>query len=191
MKNEGAATPAKTKTEEANALTTTTDEGNDVGFKPILVEAEKMFERLAEITRETGHRAFEFFQRRGGEFGRELDDWFRAESEVLLPIKVEVTETDDQINVRVAIPGFKPKDIEVSVKENILILSGETESSKKREDENMVFSEFRSNKFCRQIRLSSDVDADKVAANLKDGVLQLTLPKLPVREAKQVPVNAS
>jgi HSP20 family protein len=197
MKNEGAVTTAKTKTEETNkpeALTTTSktlDEGKADGFKPMLVKAEKMFERLADITRETAHKAYEIFQRRGGEFGRELDDWFRAESEVLLPVKVEITETDDQINVRAAVPGFKPEDIEVSVKDNILILSGETESSEKREDENMVFSEFRSNKFCRQLTLSSEVDEEKVAANLKEGVLQLTLPKVPAKEATNVPVNAT
>lgn len=197
MKNEGAATTAKTTTEEPNenkALTTTpktTKEGKAEGFKPVLVKAEKMFERLADITKETAHKAFEIFQRRGGEFGRELDDWFRAESEVLLPVKVEVTETDDRINVRAAVPGFKSEDIEVSVKDNILILSGETESSEKREDENMVFSEFRSNKFCRQLTLSSEVDEKKVEAKLKDGVLQLALPKVPAKEATQVPVNAT
>jgi HSP20 family protein len=194
MNNEGAATSAKATNDEEKALTTTTktaDEGKAEGFKPMLVKAEKMFERLAEITKETAHKAFEIFQRRGGEFGRELDDWFSAESEVLLPVKVEVTETDKQINVRAAVPGFKPEDIEVTVKDNILILSGETESREKREDENTVFSEFRSNKFCRQLTLSSEVDEDKVAANLKDGVLQLTLPKVPAKEATQVPVNAT
>jgi HSP20 family protein len=194
MKNEGAAAAAKTTNEETNALTTTSKEeleGKPNGFKPILVEAEKMFERLADITKETAHKAFEFFQRRGGELGHEIDDWFRAESEVLLPVTVEVTETDEQINIRAAVPGFKAEDIEVSVRDNILILSGETESRDKGEDENTVFSEWRSNKFCRQLRLTCEVDAEKVAANLKDGVLQLTLPKLPVREATQVPVNAS
>lgn len=194
MNNEGAATTAKTTKDEEKALTTTTKtagESKAEGFKPMLVKAEKMFERLADITKETAHKAFEIFQRRGGEFGRELDDWFRAESEVLLPVKIEITETDDRINVRAAVPGFKPEDIEVSVKDNILILSGETKSSEKRKEENMVFSEFRSNKFCRQLALTSEVDEEKVKANLKDGVLQLTLPKVPAKEATQIPVNAT
>ena len=194
MSNEGAATTAKTTKDEEKALTTTSktmDKGKAEGFKPMLVKAEKMFERLADITKETAHKAYEIFQRRGGEFGRELDDWFHAESEVLLPVKVEITETDDKINVRAAVPGFKPEEIEVSVKDNILILSGESESFEKREDENTVFSEFRSNKFCRQLTLSSEVDEDKVKAKLKDGVLQLTLPKVPEKEAKQVLINAT
>ena len=197
MNNEGATRTAKTKTDKKhgqNAMIATSENRDEVktdGFKPMLVKAENMFERLADITKETARRAYEIFQRRGGEFGRELDDWFRAESEVLLPVKVEVTETGDQINIRAAVPGFGPEDIEVSVKDDVLILSGETESHKKSEDENTVFSEFRSNKFCRQLTLSSDVDEDKVTAKLKDGVLKLTLPKVPEKEAKQVPVNAT
>jgi HSP20 family protein len=197
MKNQ-AAKQAQTAVDMPNEQTalaktpeTAAAENKSDGFKPILVEAEKMFERLADLTRETAHKAYEFFQRRGGEFGRELDDWFRAESEVLLPVTVEVTETHDQINVRAAVPGFKPEEIEVSVKDNILILSGETERREKREEENTVFSEWRSNKFCRKLSLLSEVDAENVTANLKDGVLELTLPKMLAREATQVPVNAA
>jgi len=196
MKNEGAATTAKTTEETTNkpeAVTTaekTSVEKKADGFKPVLVEAEKMFERLADFAKEIGQKAFEFFERRGGEFGKELDDWFRAESEVLLPVTAEITETNDRINVRAAVPGFKPGEIEVSVKDNLLILSGETESRENREDENTVFSEWRSNKFCRQFLLSSEVDAEKVEATLKDGVLLLTLPKLPAREPQKIAVTA-
>ncbi len=194
MKNKGAATTRKKNTEQTNALATrpkSETERKAEGFRPILVEAEKMFERLAEFTTETAHKAFEFFQRRGGRLGHELEDWYRAESEVLLPVMVDVTETDDRINVRAAVPGFKPDDIEVSVKDDILILSGETESRDKREDENTVLSEWRSNRFFRQLRLPSEVDPERVAAKLKDGVLQLTLPKVPEHEAKQVPVKTA
>ena len=196
MKNEGAATTAQTNDENAGkqeALTAAPKEGGELkpdGFKPILAEAEEMFERLAEFTKETAQKAYEFFKQRGGEFGKEFDDWFRAESEVLLPVRAEITETADKINVRAAVPGFKPEEIRVSVKDNLLILSGETESSEKREDENTVFSEWRSNRFFRQFSLSSEVDAEKTEATLKDGVLQLTLPKIPAHEAKQIPVSS-
>lgn len=197
MNNEGAATPAKHTTDVSNqekALikqTKSTNENKKEGFKPVLVEAEKLFERFADLTQKTANKAYEYFQRRGGEFGRELDDWFRAESEILLPVSVEMTETNDQINVRAAVPGFKAEEIEVSVKDNILIVSGETETREKSEDENTILSEWRSNKFCRKLTLTSEVDPEKVEANLRDGVLELTLPKLPEREAKQIPVSAA
>ncbi len=160
-------------------------------FAPIFVEAEKMLERLAQITKETTQKAFEYFQRRGGEYGRELDDWFKAESDVLLPVPVDVNETKDQINVRAGVPGFKPEEIEVSVKDKTLILSGKTETEEKKEDENTIFREWRSNRFCRRLPLSSEVDADKVTAKLKNGVLKLKLPKIQQHEAKNVSVEAA
>jgi HSP20 family molecular chaperone IbpA len=157
---------------------------------PMFVEAEKMFERLAELTKETTQRAFEYFIKRGGDFGKEFEDWFRAEAEILLPVKIEITETDKQINVSAMVPGFKPEEIEISVKDNILILSGETRKEDKKEDENTVYSEWRSNRFFRQLTLPAEVNADKVKANLKDGILHLKLPKAAPREVKQIAVSA-
>ena len=183
---------ATAATANENALTTPTNKQNDGGnnFSPVLVEAEKMFDKLTDLTRETAHKAYEFFQKRGGEWGRELDDWFNAEREVLMPVTVEINENTDHFTVRAAVPGFKPEEIEVSVKDDVLILSGATEIEEKKEDENTVYSEWRSNRFFRQIPLKSEVNAEKVEATLKDGILQLTLPKLPAREPKQIAVNA-
>ena len=157
---------------------------------PMFVEAEKMFERFAELTRETAHKAYEFFLKRGGELGKEIDDWFRAEAEILRPVTVEITETDNQFNVTAAVAGFQPEEIEISVDRNVLILSGETKAETKKEDENTVYSEWRSNRFFRQLTLPAEVEADKVKANLKDGVLQLTLPKAAPHEAKQIAISA-
>ncbi len=190
MNEQNQISTAGTPTSEKNMVKTSEQADKKSGFSPIFVEAEKMFEQIADLSRETAHKAYEFFMQRGGEFGKELDDWFRAESEILFPVPVEINETKDNFMIRAAIPGFKPEEIEVSVKDNVLILSGKTETQEKREDENTIYSDWRSNRFCRQLILSSEVDEEKVEATLKDGVLQLTLPKLPVREAKQIAVNA-
>jgi HSP20 family protein len=190
MNEQNQATATTTKTDE-KALTTTTNQNDEKnGSAPFLVEGEKMLEHFAALTKETAQKAYEFFQKRGGEIGKELDDWFKAESEILLPVPVDITETAEQFNVRAAIPGFKPEEIEVSVKDKLLILSGKTEMREKKEGENTVYSEWRSNRFFRQLPLSSEVNAEKVEATLKDGVLMLTLPKLPAREPKHIAVNA-
>lgn len=183
-----AAAAAKSKETAITKTPKTVKKENELS--PMFIEAEKAFERLAEMTSKIGHRAYEFFLKRGGEFGREFEDWFKAESEILRPVPVEITEANGNINVRAAVPGFKPEEIEVSVKGDQLILSGETEMKEKREDENTIYSEWRSNRFCRQFTLSSEVDADKVQANLKDGILNLTMPKIPMREPKQIEVQA-
>jgi HSP20 family protein len=186
--NTDAAATAMSK--DKSMTTTPKNNGSENQLSPIFVEAEKMFERFAELTRETSKRAFEFFKKRGGELGRELDDWFKAESEILRPVPVEITETDGQIKVTAAVPGFKAEEIQISVKDNTLILSGRTEREEKKEDENTFYSEFRSDHFFRQLILPTEVDAEKTQADLKDGVLQLTMPKLPAREAAQIAVTA-
>ena len=156
---------------------------------PIFVDAEKMFEKIADLTRMTTQRAFEYFLERGGRFGRELEDWVLAESEILRPVAVEITEKPEFFAVRAAVPGFKPEEIEISVKDNLLILSGETEMKENKEEENLFYSEWRSNRFCRKLSLPTDVVADKVTANLKDGVLELMLPKAEKREATKVAIT--
>jgi HSP20 family protein len=157
-------------------------------LSPVFVEAEKMFEKMADVTRETAQRAFDFFRQRGGEWGKELDDWFKAEREILRPVPIEITEFDNRILVSAAVPGFKPEEIEVSVKDNLLILSGNTQTSEKKEEGNVVHSEWRSNKFLRQLTLPSAVKADEVKAALKDGILELTLPKAAETETKKISV---
>jgi HSP20 family protein len=149
-----------------------------------------MFDRLAEITKETAQRAFEFFEKRGGEFGKEFDDWFNAEAKVLRPVAVEMTESNGTINVSAAVPGFKADEIEISIKDDQLIMSGETEKKEERKDENVVYSDWESNRFFRQLTLPCGVDADNVRAELKDGILKLSLPKMAAEEPKRVAVQA-
>jgi HSP20 family molecular chaperone IbpA len=163
----------------------------DNATSPVFVEAEKMFGRIAEITRETAQKAYDFFQNRGAALGSHLDDWLKAESEILRPTPVEITETNDAVNIRAAVPGFKPDEVEISVKDNILILSGESKSEEKTEGENVFYSEWRSNRFCRQLTLPSEVETENVEAHLKEGVLQLSLKKKEQEEATKIAVKSA
>ena len=72
----------------------------DNAKSPVFVEAEKMFGRIAEITRETAQKAYDFSQNRGAALGMHLDGWFKAESEILSPTPVELTETKRKRKVR-------------------------------------------------------------------------------------------
>lgn len=157
--------------------------------EPLFVEAETLFDKMAHITNEIAHRAFDMFRVRGGEWGRELDDWFNAEREVLRPVPVEIKENDNNITVTAAVPGFKPDEIEVSLKDDLLILSGEMKSSEEKKDDNVIVREWRSDRFLRQFTLPSNVDPNNIEANLKDGMLKLVMPKAPAEEAKKIPVK--
>lgn len=164
---------------------------NEERMSPAFVEAQRMLERFAEITEDTARKAFEFFRSRGGALGSEVEDWFRAESEILRSAPVEITEFAENFFVRVAVAGFKPEEIEVSVNDDVVIISGTTETSEGKPGANTVMREWASNRFYRQLALPSPVLADKVTAKLANGMLELTLPKAAAHEATKVAVRAA
>jgi HSP20 family protein len=104
---------------------------------------------------------------------------------------VEITETNDKIVVNAAVPGFKPEEIEVSVKDNILVISGNSEATTEDKDANTVLREWNSNRFCRQLTLPSDVEAANVSADLSDGMLRVTMPKAATVDPTKIEVKAA
>lgn len=175
----------------SNEETKLTKTKKDNKISPAFVEAEKMFGKLAEITKETAAKAYDFFVMRGSQFGSHFEDWLRAESEMLRVAPVEIKETNDLVNVRVAVPGFKSNEIEISLKGNTLIISGETTAEDMKDDESTFYSELRSNRFLRQLTLPCEVETEKVEAELRDGILALSLQKRAEEEAVKVAVKAA
>ncbi len=169
------------------AMTKTTNDSISQRF----VDADQMFEKVTEMMKDIEQRAFGFFRDRNGGFGTPLDDWFKAEAEVLRPAPVDITETPDTVNIRAAVPGFKPDEIEISVKDDLLTLCGETKSEGKNENENTFYSEWQSNRFCRQLTLPTEVETNDVEAILKDGVLQISLKKKAAEEAAKIAVKSA
>ena len=158
---------------------------------PAFVDAEKMIEKFAEITKETAAKAYDFFVERGAQLGTHLEDWLRAESEMLRAAPAKITETKDMVNVMIAVPGFKAEEIEVSIDNDMLIVSGETKDEMKEEGENTFYSEWRSDRFLRRLALPTAVDAKNVDAKLKDGILRLGLKKSAEHEVAKVKVQAA
>lgn len=155
---------------------------------PFFVEAEKMFDKFAAISTETAQKAFEFFRARGGELGREIDDWLHAEAKVLRFVPMEITEKNGTVNVIAQVPGFKPDEIEISVDNKTLMISGETLKKEENTDANVVYSDFESNRFFRRMMLPTAVDADKAKAEIKDGILTIAFPKAEEAKPKQIAV---
>ena len=147
---------------------------------PLIVEVEKLFERMSEISQNVARRAYELFEARGVEMNESLEDWFRAESELLRPLPIEIKETEKQYVVRAEVPGFKAEDIEISVEPHRLIVSGKATSEKKKEvekAERTIFNERRSRQFFRSFELPAVVEPASAYATLKDGILELQLNK--------------
>jgi len=91
---------------------------------------------------------------------------------------VDVIDRDDEVLVRAAVPGYKKEEIEISVSNSTLTLKGETKSEQKEEKGDYYRCEISQGSFSRMIALPAGVDESKAKASMKDGMLELTLPKL-------------
>lgn len=102
---------------------------------------------------------------------------------------VDVLEDKDKLNVKAELPGFKREELDVTVHENNLILSGERKSDEERRDGEFYRSERFYGRFHRVIGLPSSVEVDKIQAKYNDGVLTVTLPKSEHARGKQIEVG--
>ncbi len=99
--------------------------------------------------------------------------------------RCDVTEADAEIIVHAELPGVDAKDVEVSIQEGALYVRGEKRSEKKEENGNRKYSERFFGSFERCIALPPGVDESKIEAKLKDGVLEIRIPKAKVEPPKE------
>lgn len=160
--------------------------------KPITVsEPRGIFERFDRIYNDIARRAFELFEGNGRLPGRELDDWFTAESELLHPLKINVSETEKALTVQAEVPGFTEKDLDIRVEPTRLTITGKRETTEKQEKAKTVYQEYRSNEILRVIDLPAEVDSEHVTATLKNGMLELQMPKAAKAAGTRVDVKAA
>jgi HSP20 family protein len=104
---------------------------------------------------------------------------------------VDIYETEHDLTLKAELPGVDPKDIEARVEDGTLYLKGERKFEKESKKENYHRIERTYGSFMRSFALPTSVDADKVSAEYKDGVLTLTLPKKEEAKAKTITVQTS
>jgi HSP20 family protein len=168
---------------ETAAVTKRTEEPSNI--KP--VRPESLVERVNGIFDSIARRAFEIFENGNQEFGRDLEDWFKAEGELLHPLHLNVSETDDSVRVQAEVPGFTEKDLELSIEPRRLTITGKRQSSKEEKKGKTVYSESCSDQILRIVQLPSEVDTEKATSTLKHGMLDITVPK--VAKARTIPVS--
>ena len=149
-----------------------------------------IFEDFEALTNAIAQRAFGLFQQRGGADCGDLEDWFRAESELLKPVPIEISESNDTYTIRAEVPGFDAKDLSVRAEGNSVYIHGKSEQKKEeKKGKDVKYSEVYASELSRRIDLPSAIDPDKVSAHLATGVLELTLPK--AAPPKKIEVKAA
>jgi HSP20 family protein len=104
--------------------------------------------------------------------------------------RVDVEETDKAVLVTADLPGVDPKDIEVSVLNNELILRGEKKQEKEEKGKNFHRVERFAGSFYRSLALPPGCDENGVTATAAQGVVTVTIPKKPEAKAKKIAVQA-
>ncbi len=104
---------------------------------------------------------------------------------------VDVNEDAQRIELTFDLPGVKQEDLDIQVDKNVLTLRGARKIERKQDKEYAQRYERVTGSFSRSFTLPQTVDVEKIAAQLKDGVLTLTLPKKAEAQPKQIKVSVS
>jgi len=131
-------------------------------------------------------------------FDRLFEDFFRdldlaPEGVPAFSARLDVAETEKGVTVTADLPGLEEKDIELSLNENVLSLKGERKAETEEEGKNFYRKERTYGAFYREVELPIEVDAARVEATFKNGVLTVNLPKSEKskEETKKIPIKAA
>ncbi len=126
---------------------------------------------------------------------RVFDDFFSFKPSSLvrsewLP-ELDVVEDEKAIHVKAEMPGMEEKDINVTLDNHVLTISGEKKEEKREEDKkkNYIYSERKYGCFSRSLSLPEGIKADKIRADFKKGVLSIEIPKDEAAQPKKIKVN--
>lgn len=137
------------------------------------------FRELEQLQRRM-NRLFQSF------FGREWAPWTSG----VYPL-VNISEDKDHLYVRAELPGVKPEDLEITIKDNSLVLRGERKIPEEEKNANYHRRERESGFFRRVVRLPSPVDPNNVEATCKDGILTVRLGKPEEVKPRQIQVKSA
>ena len=104
---------------------------------------------------------------------------------------VDIFERQDQLVIRAEVPGIQKDDMDVRIENGVLTLHGERKEEKEVKDVNAHLIERVYGSFTRSFSLPTTVDATKVTAVYRDGVLEVTVPKIETAKLKQVEIKVA
>lgn len=131
---------------------------------------------------------FRALRRRDDTFEDLMREFFGRGAEEMMEPPAEVSETDADVTVKLVVPGVERDQLRVTVADDTLTVRGEIKKETEEKKKNIHRQEIRYGAFQRSVSLPVDVEADKATAQLKNGMLTVTLPKSKQPKAHQVQV---
>lgn len=115
----------------------------------------------------------------------------KADSQAAFTPSAELRETKDAVSVSLELPGVNRKDVSITFHDGVLTVAGERRQESEVQEGESFRTERYYGRFERLVELAAPVDADKISAAFKDGVLTVTLPKRADARPKQIDISAN
>lgn len=116
-------------------------------------------------------------------------DSFNSLSNVNWSPVVDLDETNNEYVLHAELPGMNKKDINISVENDVLTISGEKRERVKNKEANCHISEINFGKFSRSFRLPAPIETDKIEAKWENGILTVHIPKSDVAKARKIEIR--
>ncbi len=143
--------------------------------------------KMQEVQLAIARRAYELFEARGREHGYDCEDWFRARSELVCPVSVSMSESDDRIIIRADVGGFDETELEVSVEPSrITIIGKKTARGTKAEGGTIERTTSPPDQVLEVFDLATEVMPEKAVVELQAGVLKFELPAAATQKVETV-----
>jgi HSP20 family protein len=142
-----------------------------------LAPDDKFLSELKEVFGKIEKRAFDLFVNRNGQHGRDMDDWFTAQSELFRPVPCEVMDKGNELIVRAEVPGFNQRDLQVKVDVDRIFIAGHKERTIQSSSEDRVFSDREYKDVFREVPLPFRVEPHEISTMLHEGMLTIFLRK--------------
>ena len=127
---------------------------------------------------------------------RDVDKFFEEDFFPVFPAMPRITrpsmdvyQTKDNVVAEIVLAGVDPKDVKVTVENDILTVKGEKKEEKETKEKDYYCKEIRSGSFMRSVSLPVHVKGDKAKAESKDGILKITVPKVEKKIVKEIPIE--
>mgnify|MGYP003572111061 FL=1 len=130
----------------------------------------------------------DFYRPFGSMFSQGFPTRLALDDELWMPA-ADVKRSGDAYLIEMEVPGFTPEDIEVEAHDNVLTIQGERKSESDTEEEGYIRRERRYGKFTRRFNLPAGSSTDGINAQVKDGVLHVTVPDSETSTAKKISVD--
>ena len=112
-------------------------------------------------------------------------EWFEPEGE----LAVDVFQTENDIVIQSTIAGVKPEELDLSIEDDVVTISGQRQSPSEEEEKSYFYQECYWGPFSRQIILPAEVDFNQAEATMKEGIFTLRMPKLERKKVRKIKVR--